>query len=251
MGGGLNASEKPAGLAACLAIGGSDSCAGAGIQADLQTFAAFGIKGCSAITALTAQNPNTVSRVEPASLAQLEAEIRALFDYYDIKAIKTGMLYDAERIELVASLLSELHAGKPVVVDPVMISSSGRRLLDESAVTVLEQKLFPVASLITPNIPEAELLLNEKPGREASAQLFRKFSTPVLLKGGHIRGDRLLDQLYINGEEIAFPHKRQPWNREKAHGTGCRLASAIAASLARGSSLSVAVAEAINWLQSR
>jgi len=247
----LNTSEKPAGLAACLTIGGSDSCAGAGIQADLQTFAAFGIKGCSAITALTAQNPNTVSRVEPVSLAQLEAEIRALFDYYDIKAVKTGMLYDAERIELVASLLNELHAGKPVVVDPVMISSSGQRLLDEGAVTVLEQKLFPIASLITPNIPEAELLLNEKPGKEASAWLFRKFSTPVLLKGGHIRGDRLLDQLYIDGEEIAFPHKRQPWSREKAHGTGCRLASAIAASLARGSSLSVAVAEAISWLQSR
>ena len=249
MGEGLRASEKPAELTACLAIGGSDSCAGAGIQADLQTFSAFGIKGCSAITALTAQNPNDISRVEPVSLAQLEAEIRALFDYYDIKAVKTGMLYDAERVELVASLLNELHAGKPVVVDPVMVSSSGRRLLDESAVAVLEQKLFPIASLITPNVPEAELLLNEKAGREASAQLFRKFSTPVLLKGGHIRGNRLLDQLYIDGEEIAFPHERQPWDQEKAHGTGCRLASATAALLARGSSLSVAVAEAIGWLQ--
>jgi hydroxymethylpyrimidine/phosphomethylpyrimidine kinase len=159
------------------------------------------------------------------------------------------MLYDAERIELVVSLLNELHAGKPVVVDPVMISSSGKRLLDGGAVTVLEQKLFPIASLITPNIPEAELLLKEKRGKGASARLFRKFSTPVLLKGGHIRGERLLDQLYINGEEIAFPHKRQPWSREKSHGTGCRLASAITASLARGSSLSVAVAEAIGWLQ--
>jgi hydroxymethylpyrimidine/phosphomethylpyrimidine kinase len=251
MGEGLKASKKPAGLTACLAIGGSDSSAGAGIQADLQTFSVLGIKGCSAITALTAQNPNDISRVEPASLAQLEAEIRALFDYYDIKAVKTGMLYDAERVELVASLLNELHADKPVVVDPVMVSSSGKRLLHESAVTALEQKLFPIASLITPNIPEAELLLNEKPGREASARLFRKFSTPVLLKGGHIRGDRLLDQLYIDGEEIAFPHKRQPWDQEKAHGTGCRLASAITVSLARGSSLSVAVSEAIGWLQSQ
>ncbi len=251
MGESLNSFKKPAGLTACLAIGGSDSCAGAGIQADLQTFAAFGIKGCSAITALTAQNPNTVSRVESVPLPQLEAEIRAVFDYYDIRAVKTGMLYDVERVELVVSLLNELHVGKPVIVDPVMISSSGRRLLDEGAISVLEQKLFPIASLITPNVPEAELLLNEKPGREASARLFRKFSTPVLLKGGHIRGERLLDQLYIDGEEIAFPHERQPWDREKAHGTGCRLASAIAASLARDSSLSVAVAEAIGWLQRR
>ncbi len=251
MGESLNSFKKPAELIACLAIGGSDSCAGAGIQADLQTFAAFGIKGCSAITALTAQNPNDISRVEAVSLAQLEAEIRALFDYYDIKAVKTGMLYDAERVELVASLLNELHTGKPVIVDPVMVSSSGKRVLEEGAVTVLEQKLFPIASLITPNVPEAELLLNEKAGKGAPARLFRRFSTPVLLKGGHIRGERLLDQLYIDGEEIAFPHERQPWDREKAHGTGCRLASAIAALLAKGSSLSVAVAEAISWLQRR
>ena len=236
-------------IAAALAIGGSDSSSGAGIQADLQTFSAFGVKGCSAITALTAQNPNNISRIEPVSLAQLEAEIRAVFDYYDIKAVKTGMLYDAERIELVVSLLNELHAGKPVVVDPVMVSSSGKRLLEERAVNILEQKLFPIASLITPNVPEAELLLKEKAGKEASARLFRKFSTPVLLKGGHLRGDRLLDQLYIDGEEIAFPHARQPWDQEKTHGTGCRLASAITASLVKGSSLSVAVSEAIDWLQ--
>jgi len=236
-------------IPAVLAIGGSDSSGGAGIQADLQTFSAFGIKGCSAITALTAQNPNTISRIEPVSLAQLEAEIRTLFDYYDIKAIKTGMLYDGARIELVVSLLNELHAGKPVVVDPVMVSSSGKRLLEKASVTVLEQKLFPIASLITPNVPEAELLLGEKAGRETAAGLFRKYSTPILLKGGHIRGDRLLDQLYIEGEEIAFPHLRQPWDEEKAHGTGCRLASATTAKLANGSSLSVAVSEAIEWLQ--
>ncbi|MDT8376260.1 MAG: bifunctional hydroxymethylpyrimidine kinase/phosphomethylpyrimidine kinase [Mariprofundaceae bacterium] len=246
---GLSFSEKPAGPAACLAIGGSDSCAGAGIQADLQTFSAFGIKGCSAITALTAQNPDDISRIEPVPLAQLEAEIRAVFDYYDVKAVKTGMLYDRKRVELVVSLLNELHAGKPVVADPVMVSSSGKRLLDEDAVTVMKQKLFPIASLITPNVPEAELLLHEKAGREASARLFRKFSAPVLLKGGHIRGERLLDQLYVDGEEIAFPHQRQPWSREKSHGTGCRLASAITASLAKGASLSVAVSEAIGWLQ--
>ena len=237
-------------IPAALAIGGSDSSGGAGIQADLQTFSAFGIKGCSAITALTAQNPNNITRIEPTSLAQLEAEIRALFDYYDVKAVKTGMLYDSERVELVANLLNELHADKPVVVDPVMVSSSGKRLLEEHAVSMLKQKLLPIACLITPNIPEAELLLNRKADRETSAQLFSEFSTPVLLKGGHIRGERLLDQLYVDGEMIAFPHSRQPWDEEKSHGTGCRLASAITASLVKGSSLSVAVSESIAWLQS-
>ena len=236
-------------IPAALAIGGSDSSGGAGIQADLRTFDAFGIKGCSAITALTAQNPDHISRIEPVSLAQLEAEIRSLFSYYDVKAVKTGMLFDAERVKLVAGLLSELHAGLPVVVDPVMVSSSGKRLLEEGAVTVLQQKLFPIASLITPNIPEAELLLDEKAGRETSSRLFSRFSTPILLKGGHIRGERLLDQLYIDGEEIAFPHARQPCDKEKSHGTGCKLASAITASLAKGSSLSVATSEAIGWLQ--
>jgi len=103
--------------------------------------------------------------------------------------------------------------------------------------------------LITPNIPEAELLLNEKAGKETAARLFRKFSTPVLLKGGHIRGERLLDQPYVDGEEIAFPHPRQPWDQEKSHGTGRRLASAITASLVKGSSLSVATSEAVGWLQ--
>jgi len=236
-------------ISAALTIGGSDSSGGAGIQADLQTFNAFGIKGCSAITALTAQNPEHISRIEPVSLEQLEAEIRSLFSYYDVKAVKTGMLYNAERVELVGALLNELHTDRPIVVDPVMVSSSGKRLLEEGAIAALEDKLFPITSLITPNIPEAELLLDEKADREISARLFSRYSTPVLVKGGHIRGEMLLDQLYVDNEEIAFPHPRQQWDKEKSHGTGCRLASAITASLAKGSSLSVATSEAIKWLQ--
>lgn len=236
-------------IPAVLAIGGSDSCGGAGIQADLQTFHTFGIKGCAAITALTAQNPGEMLRIEPAPLAQLEAEVRAIFAYYDVRVVKTGMLYDAERVALIASLLKELHAGRPLIIDPVMISSSGKSLLHESALTTLTQQLFPLASLITPNIPEAAALSGREPDRDTCMQLSEAFASPVLLKGGHIRGNSLIDILYIDGEEIAFPHARQKWDEEAAHGTGCRLASAVAASMAQGKALSVAVSEAIHWLQ--
>lgn len=234
---------------AALAIGGSDSSTGAGIQADLRAMHALGVKGCSAITALTAQNPLEITRIEPVSLPQLEAEIRACFAYYDIKAVKTGMLYDAERIELIAALMDELHAGKALVIDPVMVSSSGKLLLDGTALSILKKTLFPKASLITPNIPEAALLLGREPDKEAATGLSELCTVPVLLKGGHIRGNRLIDILSIDGEEIAFPHQRQNWDEEDAHGTGCRLASAIAALMVKDRSLSVAVSEAIHWLQ--
>lgn len=234
---------------AALAIGGSDSSAGAGIQADLRTIHALGVKGCSAITALTAQNPSEITRIEATSLAQLEAEIRACFAYYDIKAVKTGMLYDAERINLIATLMDELHAGKPLIVDPVMVSSSGKSLLDDAALSTLKKMLFPRASLITPNIPEATVLLGKDQNKETATELFAIYSVPILLKGGHIRGDRLIDILCMDGEEIAFPHERQNWDEESAHGTGCRLASAITALMVRERSLPVAVSEAIHWLQ--
>lgn len=236
-------------IPAALTIGGSDSCSGAGIQSDLHTISAFGIKGCSAITALTAQNPEQITRIEPVSLLQLEAEIRAVFDYYDVQAVKTGMLYDADRIRLVAKLLKELHAGKPLIIDPVMLSSSGKTLLDEAALSVLKQELIPLASLITPNIPEAQILSGDMSEHNLSSRLSELFAVPILLKGGHLAGNRLIDMLSVDGEKIAFPHDRQPWNQESAHGTGCRLASAIAASIVQGNSLSVAVSKAITWLQ--
>lgn len=236
-------------IPAVLTIGGSDSSAGAGIQADLRTIHALGIKGCSAITALTAQNPNEITRIEPVSLNQLEAEIRACFAYYDIKAVKTGMLYDAARIELIVAMIDELHANKPLIIDPVMVSSSGKSLLDDSALSALKQHLLPKALLITPNIPEAEVLLGIKADNETATRLFESYSVPVLLKGGHIRGNRLIDVLCMNGEEIAFPHERQEWDEENSHGTGCRLASAIAAFIAKEKALSVAVSEAVHWLQ--
>lgn len=236
-----------------LAIGGSDSSGGAGIQADLRTIGSFsgdgsGIRGCSAITALTAQNPGEVTRIEPVSLAQLEAEIRAVFAYYDVKAVKTGMLYDTERIGLVADLMQELHSGKPLVVDPVMVSSSGSKLLEDSSIEILRERLFPLATLITPNIPEAEALLGGNEEVDA-CRLAERFSVPVLLKGGHLRSDTIIDVLCVDGEKVIFPHASRKLDAEAVHGTGCRLASATAARLARGDSLAEAVGGAIRWLQ--
>lgn len=238
-------------IAACLAIGGSDSCAGAGIQADLLTFNSFGIKGCSAITALTAQTPDNITRIEPVSPQQLEAEIRAAFAYYDIRVVKTGMLVDARRIELVVSLLKELHSGRPLIVDPVMIASSGKRLLDEQALVVLKSRLFPLATLITPNIPEAESLLDRKitDQRQALQALTKLVQTSVLLKGGHGEGDKLSDILLSDEKITVYEHARRAWDAEQAHGTGCRLASATAAGVALGKGLQQATQEAVTWLQ--
>jgi hydroxymethylpyrimidine/phosphomethylpyrimidine kinase len=239
---------------ACLTIGGSDSSGGAGIQADLATFAGFDMKGCSAITALTAQNPLNIRRIEKASLAQLEAEIRAVFEYYDVRAVKTGMLVDADRVSLVASLLSGLHAARALVVDPVLTSTSGTRLLDDDGIEAMSEKLFPLATLITPNLPEAEILLGRRVSDplEDAAEIAIRFRTAVLLKGGHGQGDNLLDVLYeLTGEITPFEHGVRNWNREHAHGSGCRLASAIAAQLALSLPLVEAVQNAINWLQRR
>lgn len=236
----------------CLSIGGSDSSAGAGIQADLATFNTFGLHGCSAITALTAQNPKQVMAVHPAPLEQLEAEIRTVFDYYPVAAVKTGMLYDAERVELVARLLGELHHGKPLVVDPVMISTSGHALLDKSAVATLEERLFPIATLITPNLPEAAALLDREvdDSVEDADALMMRYRTAVLLKGGHSDEFTLIDTLCEpNGVLTPISHPKQEWGRDRAHGTGCRLASAIAAGLAKGEGLPQATNRAVEWLQ--
>ncbi|MFQ5355591.1 MAG: bifunctional hydroxymethylpyrimidine kinase/phosphomethylpyrimidine kinase [Mariprofundaceae bacterium] len=238
----------------CLTIGGSDSSAGAGVQADLNTFSSHGMKGCSAITALTAQTPVDISRIENAPLEQLEAEIRAIFAYYEVKAVKTGMLVDAERIRLIASLLGSLHFNKLLIVDPVMVSTSKTHLLDDDGVRTLWEKLFPLATLITPNIPEAECLL----GRSASdpledvAELVMRTKTAVLLKGGHGQGDHLMDVLCERtGEVSIFEHNRRDWDKECGHGSGCCLASAITTHLAMGLAVDDAVQKSIDWLQER
>jgi len=236
----------------CLTIGGSDSCGGAGIQADLRIFEQFGVKGCSVVTALTAQNPLEILRIEPVSLAQIDAELTAIFDYYDVAAVKTGMLVDAEHIAVISALLGEHHGGKPLVIDPVMIASSGRRLLNEGAVQTLKKSLIPQATLITPNMDEANVLLGravDEPVEDVKV-LAANLGCAVLLKGGHGEGDALMDVLCQENDKInTFTHSKQILNATQAHGTGCRLASGITASLGLGNNLVDSVGSAIKSLQ--
>jgi len=236
----------------CLAIGGSDSCGGAGIQADLRVFEALGVKGCSAMTALTAQNPREIRRIEPVPLAQLDAELHVIFDHYEVAAVKTGMLLDAEHIAVISAALTLFHAGKPLIIDPVMTASSGAELLDAGGRQALLKTMLPLATLLTPNMPEAEMLLERDitdPVRDA-AELAGRLQTAVLLTGGHGRKDELADVFCdVEGEPLLFTHPRQPWEAEEAHGTGCRLAAAICAGMACGKDRAEAVSSAIRWLQ--
>ncbi len=234
-----------------LSIGGSDCSGGAGIQADLRVFEALQVRGCSATTALTAQHPEAVLRIEPVSLAQLDAEIHAVFDYYDVAVVKTGMLVDAEHIALVSALLSQLHHGT-LVVDPVVISSSGAALLDQGAIGTLTKALLPLATLVTPNLDEADMLFGLR-GAIADAALIDavdRIDCAMLLKGGHGDGPLLIDRLCERGGELhEFSHPRQQWDIEQRHGTGCRLASAISANLAHAMPLPLAAQHAIEFLQ--
>jgi len=239
-------------LPVCLTVGGSDSCGGAGIQADLRVFSELGMQGCSALTALTAQNHQKIIRIEPVSLAQLDAELHAIFDAYDVQVVKTGMLLDAEHIATLSACLDLYHENKPLVVDPVLISSSGRRLLDEGAVETLKYTLIQHATLLTPNLDEAAVFL----GRpvvdvEVDTQtLQRELGCAILLKGGHGQGEILQDVLCdMKGETHVFSHKRQIWDDFQSHGTGCRLASAVAVYLAKGMALPAACEQGVSYGQ--
>lgn len=239
----------------CLAIGGSDSCSGAGIQADLRTMQSIGVHACSAITALTAQNPDQITRIEAVSCEQLAAEMQTIFSYYDVAAVKTGMLLDAVHIRTVASCLATPDQQPKLIIDPVMVSSSGKSLLDLEAIAVLLDVLLPHAHLITPNLDEAAILLGESVGDDlyaAAKALQARLGCAVLLKGGHQNQEQLLD-VYCDstGHTHAYTHPRQPVSSERLHGTGCRLASAIAANLALGHTNEAAIAASIDWLQTQ
>ncbi len=232
----------------CLSIGGSDSCAGAGIQADLRVFESLGMRGCSAITALTAQNPARISRIEAVSLTQFDAELRAVFDYFDVRAVKTGMLVDAGHIAVAVTAIQQCYAHKTLVIDPVMVASSGAELLDKGGRNAMIMALIPMATLITPNLDEAGILLGRKitDPRVDAYNLAVRLGVPVLLKGGHGEGDVVRDVLaYPDGETTDWNHPRLVMDDEAAHGTGCRLAAAITACLAGGNGLKQAVKSAI------
>ena len=237
----------------CLTIGGSDSCGGAGIQADLRIFEALDVQGCSAITALTAQNHQTIHRIETVSLAQLDAELHAIFDVYDIAAVKTGMLLDAEHIATISACLSLNHVNKPLIVDPVMVSSSGKSLLNHGAIETLKHTLITQATLLTPNLHEAAIFLGRDVDDvpEDAAELARQLDCAVLLKGGHGSMDDICTDVLCErgGKVTLFSHSKQVWSQEKLHGTGCRLASAISANIAKGLLLHDACEHAISYLQ--
>ena len=230
-----------------LTIAGSDSSGGAGIQADLKTFSAFGVYGASAITALTAQNTRGVAGVEPVAASFVVAQIEAVLADLDVGAIKTGMLANAGIVEAVARCLRAAQR-RPLVVDPVMVATSGDLLLDADAVETIKRQLIPLANLITPNLPEAAWLLGAKPaGDDAQAiehakALHALGCGAVLLKGGHGAGETAVDIL-CDGEGVER-FVRPRIDTPHSHGTGCTLSAAIAALLAQGVALREAVARA-------
>jgi hydroxymethylpyrimidine/phosphomethylpyrimidine kinase len=219
-----------------LSIAGSDSGGGAGIQADLAAFAYFEVIGTTAITAVTAQNPHAVTGVYPVEPAGLAAQIDAVFGGFAIAAVKTGMLFSAALIEQVAARLAQ-HRPRWLVVDPVMVATSGATLLRDDAVEALCSKLLPMAALITPNLPEAEALVRRpiRSAAEAEAaavELSGRYGCWALVKGGHGRSDRAVDVLVHAGHTWRFSAPRQA--APTTHGTGCSLSAAIAAGLATG-----------------
>ena len=227
-----------------LTIAGSDSSGGAGIQADLKTFAALGIYGASVVTALTAQNTQGVTGIHDVPADFIAKQIDAVFSDLDVAAVKIGMLSKTAGIEAVAAGLDN-HRARNVVLDPVMVAGSGDRLLAPDAVVALHRALFPRALLVTPNLPEAAALLDEKPARseadmEAQARaLLALGAHNVLIKGGHGEGESSVDLLVGQGGTARFAANRIA--TKNTHGTGCTLSSAIAAGLAKGLDLKAAV----------
>ena len=233
-----------------LTIAGSDSGGGAGIQADLKTFAAHGLHGLSAIAALTAQHTRGVAAVHVPPVAFLRAQIDACFDDFRIGAVKLGMLANKQVIDAVADTL-EHHRPAFIVLDPVMVATSGARLLEPDALDALRTRLFPLATILTPNIPEAELLLGRRIDDDAAAvaaleALHALGAQALLLKGGHLRSaGTMVDRYCDAGKSLQFTHQRID---VEGHGTGCTLASSIAANLCRGQALDAACEAATDYV---
>lgn len=230
---------------AALTIAGSDSGGGAGIQADLKTFSALGVFGTSVITAVTAQNLKGVFAIQPIDPEIVEKQLTAVLEGFPIKAIKTGMLFSAEIIEIIATILSDIRYSQiPIIIDPVFSATSGGTLIQDDGIRQLTGKLFPLAALFTPNIPEAEMLLSKRLEtvqhlESASKELYERFNVPVLMKGGHLLADKAVDIIF-DGHEIK-KFEAELVRGINNHGSGCTLSSAIAAYLARGKSLLEAV----------
>lgn len=225
-----------------LTIAGSDSSGGAGIQADIKTMTMNGVYAMSAITALTAQNTTGVTGIMEVTPEFLQKQIDAVFEDIPPNTVKIGMVSSVRLIEIIADRLTFYKADN-IVLDPVMVATSGARLIDEDAVLTLKEKLLPIASLVTPNIPEAEILAGiqihtEQDMMAAAKIIAESYFCSVLLKGGHSINDAN-DVLYANGEAYWF--RGQRINNPNTHGTGCTLSSAIASNLAKGYSMKESV----------
>lgn len=240
-------------ISAALTIAGSDSGGGAGIQADLKTFQELGVFGTSALTAITAQNTLGVHAVQPVDESIVSAQIRAVLDDLPVNAIKTGMLFSAEIIQTVANELKRYHT-VPLVIDPVMIAKGGASLLQKEAVVALKNQLLPAATLITPNIPEAEVLTGQSLRSEgdmvlAANTLLSMGASAVLLKGGHREDVPYAEDLFMTASGDHFLMRSKRIATRHTHGTGCTFAAAITAELAKGHSLEKAVVTAKHFIQ--
>jgi len=234
-----------------LTIAGSDSSGGAGVQADLKTFGALGVYGASVLTALTAKNTQGVSAIHDVPPAFIAAQLDAVFADLNIRAVKIGMLSRSAVIDAVAASL-EKHRVKNIVLDPVMVATSGDALLVPAAVNALRQKLIPKALVVTPNLPEAAALLGASPARNEremeiqAREILVLGAKHVLIKGGHGTGDESVDLLVSLKETHRFAAKRVA--TKNTHGTGCTLSSAVAAGLAKGLPLVEAVRAAKKYV---
>jgi hydroxymethylpyrimidine/phosphomethylpyrimidine kinase len=237
-----------------LTIAGSDSSGGAGIQADLKTFAAFGVYGTSAITAITAQNTLGIQAMQPLSADLVTAQVEAVAGDIAIHATKIGMLATAAIVEAVAAAIKELELPL-VVLDPVLVSTSGEHLLDEDGIRALCAELIPQARVVTPNVPEAEVLSGIRirsieDAHEAAQRILRMGAAAVIITGGHAIGDEVAQEvvdLLFDGH-ASFEYRTARVNSERTHGTGCTFASAVAAGLALGRTLPIAAEQAQRYV---
>lgn len=234
-----------------LTIAGSDSGGGAGIQADLKVFGSLGVHGTSAITCVTAQNPKRVLGIEACKPVMVRRQMEAVYEELPPAAVKTGMLYSAGIVRAVADFLARRRE-VPLVVDPVMIATSGARLLESSAIRLLKTRLLPLATVVTPNLDEAALLTGKnlksiEDLRLAARQIQRQFGCAVLVKGGHLKGATQAADIFFDGNDellLSAPFMKGM----RTHGTGCTYSAAIAAFLSKGEKLPDAVAHAKEYI---
>jgi hydroxymethylpyrimidine/phosphomethylpyrimidine kinase len=235
-----------------LTIAGSDSGGGAGIQADLKTFAANRCYGFSVLTALTAQNTRGVTAIHAVPTDFVEAQMEAVLTDIGADAVKIGMLFSADLIKAVARQLNK-HAAANIVLDPVMIAQSGDKLLQDTAIAAIKAHLIPMADIITPNLPEAEVLLGRKirvaaDMAAAARDLAGLGCQSVLVKGGHLTDNQSMDVLYVAQDDTTREYTTARLDTPNNHGTGCTLSSAIAAQLARGHDIPTAVGRAKDYI---